>query len=144
MTNGQKAVLYRLYSFLAYLLPMAILFLINGEKYITDGCAFGFFGYIVLILVVVSFKNTFVNLIKSKTLLTVSAILFLFALLMKYLADEMLIITVFSFIGAALQLLFQLVADVYEAHAYITENGIKHKNRSRALTDAQAWKEAYL
>lgn len=144
MTNGQKAMLYRLYSFLAYLVPMMLLFFINRGKYITDGGAFGFFGYIFLIFIVVSFKNTFLDLIKSKTLLTVSAILFLFSLLMKYLADEMLIITVFSFIGAALQLLFQLVADVYEAHAYITENGIKRKNRAPALTDAQAWKEAYL
>ena len=144
MTNGQKAVLYRLYSFLAYLVPMMVLFLINHNKYITEGGAFGFFGYILMIFIVVSFKNTFLDLIKSKTLLTVSAILFLFALLMKYLADEMLIITVFSFIGAALQLLFQMVADVYENHAYVTENGIKRKNRAPALTDAQAWKEAYL
>lgn len=144
MTNGQKAVLYRLYSFLAYLVPMIVLFCINKDKYVTEGGAFGFFGYILLIFVVVSFKNTFLDLIKSKTLLTVSAILFLFSLLMRYLADEMLIISVFSFAGALLQLLFQLVADVYDAHAYITENGIKRKNRAPALTDAQAWKEAYL
>ncbi len=144
MTNGQKAMLYRLYSFFAYLVPMLVLFCINKERYITDGGAFGFFGYIALIFVVVSFKNSFLDLIKSKTLLTVSAILFLFSLLMKYLADEMLMITVFSFAGALLQLLFQRVADVYDAHAYITENGIKRKNRSAALTDAMAWREAYL
>lgn len=144
MTNGQKAVLYRLYSFLAYLVPMLVLFSINKDKYITEGGAFGFFGYIVLIFVVVSFKNTFLELIKSKTLLTVSAILVLFSLLMRYLADEMLIISVFSFVGALLQLLFQLVADVYDAHTYVIENGIKRKNRAPALTDAQAWKEAYL
>ena len=144
MTNGQKAVLYRLYSFLAYLVPMVILFCINKEKYITDGGAFGFFGYILLIFAVVSFKNTFINLIKSKTLLTVSAILFLFSLLMRYLADEMLIISVFSFFGALLQLLFQLVADVYDAHAFVVDNGIKRKNRAPALSDAQAWREAYL
>ena len=144
MTNGQKAVLYRLYSFLAYLVPMVTLFCINKDKYITEGGAFGFFGYIVLVFVVVSFKNAFVSLIKSKTLLTVSVILFLFSLLMRYLADEMMIISFFSLIGASLQLLFQFVADVYEANAYVVENGIKRKNRAPALSDAQAWKEAYL
>lgn len=144
MTNGQKAVIYRLYSFLAYLVPMILLFFINKDKYITEGGAFGFFGYVVLIFVVVSFKNTFIELIKSKTLLTVSAILFLFSLLMQYLADEMLMISVFSFFGALFQLLFQLVADVYERYAYVTVDGIKKKNREPALTDGQAWKEAYL
>lgn len=143
MTNGAKCLLYRFYSFCAYLIPMAVLFLLNKEKYDSDGSMFGFFGYVVLFFVILAFKNAFLNLIRNKTLLTVSAVLFIFSLMMHYLADEMMIITAVSLVGSVLQSIIQVVADVYEQYSKVTVDGITRRNTAPAIPDAQAWREAY-
>ena len=143
MTNGAKCFLYKCYSFLAYLIPMGILFALNKERYDSDGSVVGFFGYIILFFVILACKNSFSNLVKNKTLLTVSGILFVFSLLMHYLATEMMLITGVSFGGALLQNIFQAVADVYENHSKITVDGAIRKNTAPAISDAEAWREAY-
>ena len=143
MTNGAKCFLYKCYSFLAYLIPMGILFYFNMEKYDSDGSAVGFFGYVVLIFVVIAGKNSFNNLIKNKTVMTMSVVLFIFSILMHYLADEMMLITGVSFVGAVLQNILQAVADVYEKHSKIIIDGVERRNTSPAISDADAWREAY-
>ena len=143
MTNGAKCFLYKCYSFLAYLIPMGILFIINRERYDSDGSMVGFFGYIAIFFVILAYKNSFQNLVKNKTLLTVSAVLFVFSLIMHYLADEMMLITGVSFVGAIFQSVLQAVADVYETHSKIIVDGVQRRNTGPAISDAEAWREAY-
>lgn len=143
MTNGAKCLLYKFYSFLVYLIPMGILFFINRERYDSDGSFVGFFGYIAIFFVILAYKNAFNNLMKNKTLLTVSAVLFVFSLIMHYLAKEMMLITGVSFVGAIFQSIFQAVADVYENHSKIVIDGVNRRNTNPAIPDADAWREAF-
>lgn len=143
MTNRGMSLLYKAYSFIVYVIPMAALFLLNLDAYKTDGSIFGFWGFVILAFVFVAFKNSFLNLIKNRTLITVSGMFLIFAVLMNYLASEMILISSVSFVGAVLQSVIGVVADVYSDHAYITVDGIKRLNGKKALSQKQAWAEAY-
>lgn len=143
MTNGAKCKLYRLYAFLTYALPMALLFILNHEAYAGKASAFGFWGYIILIFVIAAFKDKFLTFFKNGSLLTVSAIVFVIALIMRYLSDELILISLVSLIGALLSTFIDIVGDVYERHSKIIVDGVEQKNRKPAMPDAEAWKEAY-
>ena len=143
MTNSGKCLLYKVLSFAVYALPMVLLFFLNMGEYASDGSVFGFFGYIILFFVILTFKNTFVELFKTRTLMCVSAVLLVFSVLMQYLADNMILICAVSFIGAVMQSLVSVVADVYDRYSYITIDGIKRRNLAKAIPDKQAWAEAY-
>lgn len=143
MTNRGKMWLYKLYSFLAYAIPMACLFVINREEYSSGGNMFGFFGFVILFFVILSFKNSFLKLIRNKTLLTVSAITLIFSILMQYLADNMILISTVSLISASIQSVVEVVADTYEIHSWVEVNGVRRRNPAKALSDTEAWREAY-
>ena len=143
MTNRGKMWLYKLYSFLAYAIPMATLFFINRKEYASGGNMFGFFGFVILFFVILSFKNAFLRMIRNKTLLTVSAIVLIFSVLMQYLADNMILISTVSLVAASIQSIIEVVADTYEVHSWVIVNGVKKRNPDKAITDAQAWREAY-
>ena len=143
MTNRGMCLLYKAYSFIAYAIPMVILFLANMDAYKTDGSIFGFWGFVILGFVFIAFKGTFINLIKNRTLMTVSGIVLLFAILMQYIAQEMILISMMSFGGAVMQSFLEGVADVYENYSWITVDGVKKRNRKKAIPQAEAWAEAY-
>lgn len=143
MTNGAKCKLYRAYAFLVYALPMALLFILNHDAYAGKASAFGFWGYIILIFVIAAFKDKFLTFFKNGSLLTISAIFFVIALTMRYLSEEMILISLVSLIGSLLSTFIDVVGDVYEWHSKIIVDGIEQKNMKRAIPDAQAWKEAY-
>lgn len=143
MTNRGKMWLYKLYSFLSYALPMTGLFFVNRKEYASGGNMFGFFGFVILFFIILSFKNAFLKLIRNKTLLTVSAIVLVFSILMQYLADNMILISTVSLIGASLQSVIEVVADTYEIHSWVEVNGVRRRNPSKAISDREAWKEAY-
>ena len=143
MTNMAMFLLYKAYSFGAYALPMLLLFLINMDAYKTDGSLFGFWGIVILAFVFIAFKTTFINLIKNRTLMTVSGLFLVFSILMQYVAQEMVLISFISFVGAIAQSFLDCVADVYENHSYYMDNGIKRRNRRRAIKQKDAWAEAY-
>nr|DAV17456.1 MAG TPA: hypothetical protein [Caudoviricetes sp.] len=143
MTNGAKCLFYKGVSFLAYGIPMAALFFANRAAYVSEGASVGFFGYIIIAFLVVCFKNTVLEFIKTKTLLSVSVIIFAFSVLMLYLSKQMIMISTVSMIGSIFQSIFEAVADVYERYTWVMEEGIKHKNRKKAIPDKQAWLEAY-
>lgn len=143
MTNSAKLLLYKIFSFLVYAIPMIALFIINHDEYKSDGSAFGFFGIIILVFIGLTLKNSIATLFKTHTLLTVSIIILVLSLLMKYLGDNMILISCVSIVGSLLQSVIEAVAHVYENYAYITEDGVKKKNMAPAIPDAQAWREAY-
>lgn len=135
--------MYKIIAFAVYAIPMLLLFLLNMDRYKSDGSIFGFFGYVILGFVFISFKNSIISLIKTRTLMSMSAILFVFSLLMQYLADEMVLITAVSLVGSILQIAVEVVANTYEEHAYIVRDGVKMRNMRPAIPDSQAWREAY-
>ena len=143
MTNRGMCLLYKAYSFLAYAMPMVILFIINLDAYKTDGSIFGFWGFVILAFVFIAFKSTFINLIKNRTLMTVSGLFLIFSIMMHYLAQEMILISTMSFAGAIMQSFFEGVADVYENYSFVTVDGVKRRNRKKAIPQALAWSEAY-
>ena len=143
MTNRGMCLLYKVYSFIAYALPMVVLFIVNVDAYQTDGSIFGFWGFVILAFIFISFKSTFINLIKNRTLMTVSGLFLIFSIMMQYLAQEMILISTMSFAGAVMQSFFEGVADVYDTHSYILVEGVKRRNRKKALSQSEAWAEAY-
>lgn len=143
MTNRGKMWLYKLYSFFAYALPMFGLFFVNRKEYASGGNMFGFFGFVILFFVILSFKNAFLRMIRNKTLLTVSAIVLVFSILMQYLAENMILISTVSLIAASVQSVIEVVADTYEVHSWVEVNGIRKRNPAKAISDKEAWKEAY-
>ena len=143
MTNRGMCLLYKVYSFIAYAIPMTILFLVNIDAYRSDGSIFGFWGLVIIAFVFIAFKNTFINLVKDRTLVTVSALFLIFSLLMHYLASEMILISMMSFSGALVQSFFDGVADVYNEHSYVLIEGVKRRNRKKAISQKEAWAEAY-
>lgn len=144
MTNLGKCYLYRFYAFLAYSVPMIALLIINREEYIQDkGARMGLYGFVVLALVVIAFKNTILSAVKKNPLLTVSIILLIFSVLMKSISTSMITICAVSIIGSLLMMFVDVVGDVYRDRAYIIKDGIRMKNKQRAMTDREAWKEAY-
>ncbi len=142
MTNRAKCRLYKIYSFLAYCVPMLSLFLVNRDAYRSDGSMFGFFGVVILVLVVLSFKNAFLQFVKNKTLISVSLILLIFAYFMQYVGDNMILIATVSLLGSLLQSGFESVAAVYDRYAYKMMDGVRRMNRAEAIPDKQAWQEA--
>ena len=143
MTNLGKARLYKMYAFLIYAIPMMVLFFANMDEYKSDGSIFGFFGIVILMLVLIAFKNTVLEFVKKRTVLTVSVFVLLFSMLMASFADKMVLIATVSTIGGVFQGIVDVVADTYYNHAYIVKDGIKTRNPEMALTDKEAWAEAY-
>ena len=143
LTNSGKCLLYRVLSFLVYLIPMTILFIVNIDSYSSGGGIFGFWGFIVLAFVFISFKQNVIDMFKKQTLLSVSGVFFIFSLIMRFLATEMLLITCVSFLASLLSSFVSIVADTYELLSYKLIDGVKQKNLDKAMPDKKAWAMAY-
>ena len=143
LTNSGKCKIYRALSFLVYLIPMTILFIANIDAYSSGGGIFGFWGFIVLALVFVSFKGNILDTIKKQPLLSISGGLFIFSLIMRFLANEMLLITCVSFLASVLSSFVSIVADTYEMMSYKLVDGVKQKNLDKAMSDKKAWAMSY-
>ena len=143
LTNGGMAKVYKLYTFIAYLIPMAVLFFVRFGVYSRSEGAFGFWGIVVLMLCVVAFKNACLNFFKNYRLLSVSLVILIIGVFSEFLASELLIIGIVSSVGSIISLLFSVVSEVYEKHAYKTVDGEKVINKTQAIPQKQAWKEAY-
>ena len=143
MTNYLKAKLYQLYSYLIYIIPLVILVACNFSKYLkVPSYRLSLTGYLVLIFLLIGFKSKFADFAKKNTVLTVSLVIFVISLVMRYLADELLLLSTVSLIGAVLSSVIEPVTEVYLAHAY-TDVERKIKSEERALPDKTAWKLAY-
>lgn len=143
LTNSGKCLIYRILSFLVYLIPMTILFIANIDTYSSGGGIFGFWGFIVLAFVFISFKQNIIDIFKKQALLSVSGVFFIFSLVMRFLATEMLLITCVSFLASLIASFVFIVADTYELMSYKLVDGVKQKNLDKAVPDKKAWAMAY-
>lgn len=143
MTNSAKKVIYRVYAFLVYLIPMVVLFFVRMEKYMQVQGALGIFGFILLVFVFMFFGEKLLDKFKEKRVLFVSVGLFVFAITTYYISSELLWITATSVVGAILSEIVNVVGDVYARYEYKMVDGVKTKNKDAALSDKDAWREAY-
>lgn len=143
MTNLGKSYIYRLFSWCAYVIPLAALFIINRDAYIAPESTVGFFGIVIIALAVIAFKDTVVNAFKRSPLMTLSIVLLVVGMMMESIAGELSLIATASLIGSCLHLIVDKVADVYHDRAYRIVDGVKTRNREPALPDREAWREAY-
>lgn len=143
MTNLGKSYIYRLFSWCAYVIPLAVLFIINRDAYIAPESAIGFFGIVIIALAVIAFKDTVINAFKKSPLMTLSIVLLVVGMMMESIAGQLSLIATASLVGSCLHLIVDKVADVYHDRAYRIVDGVKTRNREPALSDREAWREAY-
>ncbi len=141
LTNYMQSVLFKLYAFLVYCIPMAILFFCNVNAY-TSNAKLSFFGILIIGFIVIAFANTLKKIFKYNIGLSVSAVMFVVALLSKFLGEQLILISGASFVGSVLSMVVGEIANTYYRFAFkIDEDGRKRKDRSRALTLKEAWSE---
>ena len=143
MTNLAKSYLYRLFAWVAYVLPLLVLFICNREAYVSTESAVGFFGILIIALAVIAFKETVINAFNRSPLLTISIVMLIVGMMMESLASQLSLIASVSIFGSCLHLIVDRVADVYRDRAYRVVDGVKTKNRDPAMSDREAWSEAY-
>ena len=144
MTNGLMRKIYRLLAFIVYLVPMLILFIARKDKYLQAENTIGFFGFLLIIFVVIFFeKQIFGDKLTGKRFIIISGILFLFSFLTQYIAEELVWITGVSTLSAILASFINEVAEVYSRYEFKEIEGVKRKNPDKALPQKEAWKEAY-
>ena len=143
LSNHGKSVLYKLYAFLAYSAIMLTLFFVKLKDYAPEN-RLGFYSIIVLVFVLIAFKNTMKKIITYNLQLSASVITLACAILGYTVGKEMILIASASVVGSILSMFFGVVAETYAEYAYITDaNGIKRKNLAIAISDRQAWRESY-
>ena len=140
-TNKGRFYLYRLLSFLAYVMPLMILFACQSSHYLQNvGTSLSFFGYIIVALILIALKDKLLDFAKKNTILTVSLVLFVVSAVMRYLADELLLISGVSVFGALLATVIEPVADVYKKRS---DEEAKNGKTMETITHKNAWRLAY-
>lgn len=143
LTNNGMARVYKLYTFLAYIIPMIVLYIIKNKDFSSGGSIFGFWGILVLMLCVIAFKNFLVEFFKNYGLLTVSLVFLIIGIFSDFIASELVVIGMVSVAASIVSLIFSVVADIYDEHAFKTVDGEKQRNTAPAIPQKQAWREAY-
>lgn len=140
-TNKGRYIEYKALSFFAYVLPLAILFAVENARYLkTAGTSLSFFGYVIIALVLVAFKDKLIEAGKKNVILSVSIGIFVVSAIMRYLADELLLISGISLLGAIMSTVIEPVADVYKARADKDKAG---DGDGTTLSHKNAWRLAY-
>lgn len=144
MSNIWQYRKFKVLSALAYATPLGILFAVNHEAYLTStSTGIGFFGYILIAFIVLGAKNKIQDFAKKNTVMTVSAIVFITAFIMQYLATQLLLISGVSLGGAVISSVIEPVADVYYAKSYEVVGEVRTKKQEFALPSKEAWRIAY-
>jgi len=143
MTNLTQYYFHKAGSLLLYATPMGILFAVNYKAYTSSG-GIGFFGYFIIMLGAIALSNKLGEAAKKNTMLTLSAAIFIIALIMQYFASQLLLISSISLVGSLLSSVTDKVADVYYSKAYSEINGKLIKTDNEYLSLKSAWKLAYL
>lgn len=143
LTNGGMSRVYKLYSFLIYVIPMVVLFIIKKDAFSSAGGVFGFWGIIVLILCIIMFKDFCASFFKKQPILSVSIVLLALGLFSEFLAEYLTLIGLVSGIAGLMSGLVSVVADTYENHSYRMVDGEKVINKKVAISQKEAWREAY-
>ena len=146
-TNKTKAILYTMYSCGAYLATMLSLFIWKWDEYVTyadGGTKIGMYGFVLIGLCLICFKNKIFKLIEASNILfTFSIIGFICCLGVKAMANELMLIFAFSLVGSAISGIFDRVVTVYKDNSFVEIKGVKTPNKEKALTDKEAWARAF-
>lgn len=139
-TNRGRFYEYKAISFIIYLLPLIVLFSVNYGSYIRSaGTSLSFFGYIIIAMILIAFKDKFLEFAKKNVVLSVSLVVFIVSIVMQYLAQELMLISGVSLFGAFLSCIVEPVADVYHVRA--------EKEKAGEVVDVpthkNAWRLAY-
>lgn len=140
-TNKGRYFEYKVISFAMYVLPLLILFAVENTRYMKSaGTSISFFGYIIFALILVGFKDKILEVGKKNVILSVSLVIFIISAIMRYLADELLLISGVSLFGALISTIVEPVADVYKLRAAKDTAG---DGDGSVLTHKNAWRLAY-
>ena len=143
LTNSGMCRLYKLYTFLIYVIPMTVLFITKHDAFSSQGGVFGFWGIIVLILCVLMFKEFVASFFKKQPIISVSIVLLVIGLFAEFLASYLALIGIVSGVSGVASSVVSVVADVYNTHSYKMVDGEKVLNKSVAISQKEAWHEAY-
>ena len=143
LTNRGKSIVYRCLAFLVYVIPMTILFIANYKAYTNTAGSVGFWGFVIIAFCILSFKNTIIECFKKRALTTFSIAILIIAIVMRFLADEIILIATISTVGSVLSSFIEVVADTYDNLSYKLIDGVKQRNTDQALSDKKAWAMAY-
>lgn len=143
LTNSGMCRIYKLYTFLIYVIPMTILFIAKHDAFSSQGKIFGFWGIIVLILCVLMFKEFVASFFKKQPIISVSIVLLVIGLFAEFLASYLALIGIVSGVSGVASSVVSVVADVYNTHSYKMVDGEKVLNKSVAISQKEAWHEAY-
>ncbi|MBQ7349252.1 MAG: hypothetical protein IJW47_04585 [Clostridia bacterium] len=122
---------------------MTILFITKRDAFSSQGGIFGFWGIIVLILCVLMFKEFVASFFKKQPIISVSIVLLIVGLFAEFLATYLALIGIVSGIAGIASSVVSVVADVYSRHSYKTVNDEKVINKGVAISQKEAWREAY-
>lgn len=148
MRNELRMWLYRGLSCVLYAAPLLGLYGFKFDDYSGVGFSIGFFGYVLVMFLVIGFKSKLTDATRKNTVLTVSIIVFVVALIMQWLGQELLIISLCSIGGCALSRIPEPVADYYGAARFRTvkdTNGAERTIRvdNPLVRHKEAWIRAY-
>lgn len=143
LTNTGKWRVYKLLTFLAFSLPLLILFIVNVNEYRQDSSVFGFWSIVIFALIVFALKEKVVEMWKKNSLLTFTAIWFIIEWLSYVLAKKAILIAGVAFVASLLSSVIEQVANVYYEHRYKLVDGVKVLDRGEGLSDKMAWGEAF-
>lgn len=143
LTNSGMCRIYKLYTFLVYVIPMTILFIAKYDAFSSRGGIFGFWGIIVLILCVLMFKEFLASFFKKQPIISISIVLLTIGLFAEFLASYLTLIGIISGASGIASSMVSVVADVYNSHSYKMVDGEKVLNKSVAISQKEAWREAY-
>lgn len=145
ISNYGKMVIYKIYSVIAYILPMLITYFIFFHK-AEPKTQFGFWFYIILFLCLIVGKNIIFERVKKNLIITAGVFMLVIGIFFSYMGEALTIIGVAGCISALTCTVFIKVADVYHAHAFISVNGntqVLQRNPEPAIPEKDAWKIAY-
>lgn len=145
MTNYRRYLLYKGLSFLAFIIPFSILIAIDSEDFIIkEVTKLSLYGYIVLIFLVVAFKNKLFDTAKKNPPLSMSLILFVTAIIMRNFYKELLLISIAGLLGSILSAIFEPVERVYFNCCFVANGTTYSKITTEDLPQKEGWKRAYL
>lgn len=147
MKNYGMLITYKLYSCLAFVAPLVGLFIVNKEAYISTssgGTAIAFWGYVVVFFGAIGFKRQLGDFIKKRTTISISLGVFIVALIMEFLARQLMLISAATIAGSLMSEGLDPVVQVYYDRCYKhTTDNRRIRIKAKYLPQKEAWKQAY-